>query len=194
MPSAAAVYAGRSLRTYRSHTAGGPGRQDGRGHGEQVRHDDHHDHCGDRPGAAPQDRPDRERDDGGDREHRRRGVTAATTTALAASTRPRRRAAVRVTRIRRRRYSAVMTIAPATARTMSPANVPTRACATVTPTPPPVQVLPGWAQCSIWRRAKASLRKAHLPMILELDGSAWIPDVAGTSLRSMLTAMIGEDR
>ena len=53
-------------------------------------------------------------------------VTAPVTTALAASTRPRRGAAASVKRIRRRRYSAVMNIAPTTARTMSPANVPTQ--------------------------------------------------------------------
>ena len=57
--------------------------------------------------------------------------------ALAASTRPRRGAAVSVTRIRRRRYSAVMNIAPTTTRTISPANVPTRVCAIDTPAPPP---------------------------------------------------------
>ena len=51
-------------------------------------------------------------------------VTAAITTALAASTRPRRGVAASVTRIRPRRYSAVMNIAPTTATAISPANTP----------------------------------------------------------------------
>src|SRR5580704_4976494 len=62
-------------------------------------------------------------------------VTAPSTTALAASTRPRRGVAARVTRIRPRRYSAVMNMTPTTTITISPANTPIRVCAIVTPFP-----------------------------------------------------------
>src|SRR5580693_9092097 len=62
-------------------------------------------------------------------------VTAAITTALAASTRLRLGVAASVTRIRPRRYSAVMNIAPTTATAISPANTPIRVCAIVTPDP-----------------------------------------------------------
>ena len=62
-------------------------------------------------------------------------VTAPITTALAASTRPRRGVAASVTRIRPRRYSAVMNITPTTTITISPANAPMRVCAIVTPFP-----------------------------------------------------------
>ena len=57
--------------------------------------------------------------------------TAATTTAFAASTRPRRGLAANVTRIRFRRYSAVMNSAATTPSAISPANVPTRNSLTV---------------------------------------------------------------
>ena len=53
-------------------------------------------------------------------------VTEPITMALAASTRPRRGLAVRVRRIRPRRYSAVMNIVATTIIAISPANVPTR--------------------------------------------------------------------
>ncbi len=62
-------------------------------------------------------------------------VTAAMTTALAASTRPRPGVAASVTRIRPRRYSAVMNIAPTTATAISPANTPMSVCVIVTPSP-----------------------------------------------------------
>src|ERR1700729_500213 len=62
-------------------------------------------------------------------------VTAAITTALAASTRPRPGVAASVTRIRPRRYSAVMNIAPTTATAISPANTPMSVCVIVTPSP-----------------------------------------------------------
>ena len=53
-------------------------------------------------------------------------VTEPITTALAARTRPRPGAAASVVRIRPRRYSAVMNIAPTTITTISPANAPTK--------------------------------------------------------------------
>ena len=53
-------------------------------------------------------------------------VTEPTTAALAARTRPRAGAAARVVRIRPRRYSAVMNMAPTTITTISPANAPTK--------------------------------------------------------------------
>src|SRR5580692_6488576 len=62
-------------------------------------------------------------------------VTAAITMALAASTRPRLGVAANVTRIRPRRYSAVMNVAPTAATAISPANTPIRVCAIVTPSP-----------------------------------------------------------
>ncbi len=63
-------------------------------------------------------------------------VTAPITMALAASTRPRRGLAVSVTRISRRRYSAVMNIVAITITTISPANVPMRCWVTVVPASP----------------------------------------------------------
>ena len=51
-------------------------------------------------------------------------VTAPITAALAASTRPRAGLAVSVTRIRPRRYSAVMNIVATTITAISPANAP----------------------------------------------------------------------
>ena len=53
-------------------------------------------------------------------------ATAPTTTAFAARARPRRGLAASVTRIRFRRYSAVMNMVATTASAISPANVPRR--------------------------------------------------------------------
>jgi hypothetical protein len=58
------------------------------------------------------------------------------TIALAASTRPRRGLEARVTRIRPRRYSAVMNIVATTITAISPANVPTRKTVRVRSSPP----------------------------------------------------------
>src|ERR1039458_9828882 len=63
-------------------------------------------------------------------------LTAPITMAFAASIRPRRGLAASVTRIRPRRYSAVMNIVATTITTISPANVPMRCCVTVVPASP----------------------------------------------------------
>ena len=110
-------------------------------------------------------------------------VTAPSTTALAASTRPRRGLAASVTRIRPRRYSAVMNIAPTTTTAISPANVPIRVCATVTPTPPPpdtagamspepvtVNAASGLAEASGVARRRAACRRPGRSPVHEPPG------------------------
>jgi hypothetical protein len=83
-------------------------------------------------------------------------VTKPITTAFAARTRPRAGPAVRVVRIRPRRYSAVMNSVAKTIITISPANAPPRSCSMVCPTdnapatigvmsPDPVTVNLPWA-------------------------------------------------
>ena len=62
-------------------------------------------------------------------------VTEPITTALAASTRPRAGVAAKVTRIRPRRYSAVMNIAATTITAISPANTPSSVCPMGNPPP-----------------------------------------------------------
>ena len=59
------------------------------------------------------------------------------TTALAASTRPRAGLAANVTRIRPRRYSAVMNIAATTITAISAPNTPVSVCSMGVPTWPP---------------------------------------------------------
>ena len=62
-------------------------------------------------------------------------ATSPVTRALAASTRPRRGHAASVTLISPLRYSAVMTMAPTTARMIRAMNAPARVCAGVVPIP-----------------------------------------------------------
>ena len=124
---------------------GAEGEGEHRGHGrEQPRADDHL-HLG-RAGhgehvvaAGVRDRRAEQHRCRGADQRRRRTTTAATTTAFAASTRPRRGLAANVTRIRPRRYSAVMNSAATTPSAISPANVPTRYSLTVSAesAPPP---------------------------------------------------------
>ena len=64
-------------------------------------------------------------------------VTEPITTALAASTRPRAGLAVKVTRIRPRRYSAVMNIVATTITAISPPNAPSSVCSMTVPVPSP---------------------------------------------------------
>ena len=96
-------------------------------------------------------------------------VTEPITTALAARTRPRRGAAASVVRIRPRRYSAVMNIAPTTITTISPANAPMKPSSAalpmlagpgpagaMSPDPVTVNVPPAWRGT---RRAGCALRR-----------------------------------